>query len=299
MGDGDGWVQCAAGHRHWGRHGAAGLLLTGPGEVVLQHRSIHTHEGGTWALPGGARDSHEDPVQTALREAGEEAGIVASEVLPLGLARADHQGWSYTTVLGRAVGDVRPFAANWESDEVRWWNVDDVHTLHLHAGFAAAWPNLQANAQALQLVVDSANVVGSRPDGWWRDRPAATRRLRDALTAFARRGVASGDLPSDMTSPGVTALLPQVTLVVEGAARSVDEDESGERDTGEWWTNAVRTVPAVSSGDDEIVAQAEAVGGRVMVVTADRALRERLAPSVHVVGPGWLLDQIDAPVPFR
>jgi hypothetical protein len=102
-----------------------------------------------------------------------------------------------------------------------------------------------------------------------------------------------------MTSPGVTALLPQITLVVEGTARSVEPDETGERDTGEWWTSAVRTVSAPGSGDDEIVAQAAALAGRVMVVTADRGLRERLASSVHVVGPGWLLDQVDAPVAFR
>ena len=30
------------------------------------------------------------------------------------------------------------------------------------------------------------NVIGSRPDGWWRDRPAAMRRLVDDLRAFAR-----------------------------------------------------------------------------------------------------------------
>ena len=62
MGDGDGWVQCALGHRHWGRFGAAGLLVNADRDFVLQHRAPWTHEGGTWGLPGGARDSHEDVV---------------------------------------------------------------------------------------------------------------------------------------------------------------------------------------------------------------------------------------------
>ena len=68
-GDGNGWVVCALGHRHWGRFGAAGLLLTDGRRVLLQHRAAWTHEGDTWAVPGGARDSHEDPITAALREA--------------------------------------------------------------------------------------------------------------------------------------------------------------------------------------------------------------------------------------
>ena len=62
--DGDGWVDCDCGFRHWGRFGAAGLLLvrrdTPQPQVLLQLRAEWTHGGGTWALPGGAKDSHED-----------------------------------------------------------------------------------------------------------------------------------------------------------------------------------------------------------------------------------------------
>src|SRR4029077_13529069 len=85
-GDGNGWVECRCGSRHWGRHGAAGLLLLRPvlgvdlkpgqdAEVLLQLRAAWTHEGGSWGLVGGARDSHEDVVAAALREAAEEAGL--------------------------------------------------------------------------------------------------------------------------------------------------------------------------------------------------------------------------------
>ena len=64
-GDGNGWVFCSLGHRHWGRFGAAGILITDGLRVVLQHRAGWTHEGDTWALPGGARDSHETPAEAA------------------------------------------------------------------------------------------------------------------------------------------------------------------------------------------------------------------------------------------
>jgi predicted RNA-binding protein with PIN domain len=37
----------------------------------------------------------------------------------------------------------------------------------------------------MTLIVDGNNVIGSRPDGWWRDRAAATRRLVLQLAAWA------------------------------------------------------------------------------------------------------------------
>ena len=80
LGDGDGWARCGRGHRHWGVHGAAGLLLRHGDLVLLQHRAPWSHQGGTWALPGGARDSHETPEQAAVREAHEEAGLSAEQV---------------------------------------------------------------------------------------------------------------------------------------------------------------------------------------------------------------------------
>ena len=76
-GDGDGWVISDHGTHHWGRFGAAGLLVRAPRSdnppaVLLQHRAAWSHQGGTWGLPGGALDSHEDPRDAALREAAEE-----------------------------------------------------------------------------------------------------------------------------------------------------------------------------------------------------------------------------------
>jgi 8-oxo-dGTP diphosphatase len=144
MGDGDGWIHCAKGHRHWGRFGAAGLLLSDGKRSILQHRAPWTHEGDTWGLLGGARDSHEDPVATATREAAEEAAIMPDSIEPLSCWIDDHGGWSYTTVLARAVGTITPHAANAESVDVRWWDHAAVESLPLHRGLQASWPVLRA-----------------------------------------------------------------------------------------------------------------------------------------------------------
>lgn len=142
-GDGNGWVQCDLGHRHWGRFGAAGLLITDGARVVLQHRAPWTHNGDTWALPGGARDSHEDVVTAALREAAEEADLDPAAVAPMQEWVDDHGGWSYTTVVARTLVALEPRVANAESIDVRWWAIDEVGGLPLHSGFARAWPTLR------------------------------------------------------------------------------------------------------------------------------------------------------------
>ena len=117
------------------------------------------------------------------------------------------------------------------------------------------------------LVVDAANVVGSRPDGWWRDRPGAANRLHARLVA-----------------PGLDE---DVVLVVEGAARrGPDEGVDGR----------VTTVHAPGSGDDAIVDVVRRLrdgGQQVLVVTADRGLRHRVTDlGACVEGPSWLLEQL-------
>lgn len=142
-GDGNGWARCTLGHQHWGRFGAAGVLITDGPRVLLQHRAPWTHEGGTWAVLGGARDSHEDAATAALREAVEEAALDAAALEPFGEWVDDHGGWAYTTVIARAIGELSPHAANAESLEVRWWPIGAVAGLPLHHGFADAWPHLR------------------------------------------------------------------------------------------------------------------------------------------------------------
>lgn len=123
------------------------------------------------------------------------------------------------------------------------------------------------------LIVDAANVVGSVPDGWWRDRAAATGRLRDRLVSLAEHGLPGATGPEWLTGP------LDVVLVVEGAARDVHG------------VPGVRVVPAPGSGDDaitELVRDECDVqhGRRCVVVTADRELRSRVTElGAHVIGP--------------
>ena len=118
------------------------------------------------------------------------------------------------------------------------------------------------------LVVDGANVVGSRPDGWWKDRAGAARRLHDRL--------AVADTSYDV-----------IVLVLEGQAKGgVRPGRDGH----------LRTVHAKRDGDEAIVAEARAAverGDRVTVVTADRFLQARVEGlGAMAMSPTWLLDQL-------
>ncbi|TQM42727.1 NUDIX domain-containing protein [Pseudonocardia cypriaca] len=145
-GDGDGWTHCALGHKHWGIFGAAGLLLWHGECILLQHRALWSHYGGTWGLLGGARNRAESPEQAAQREAAEEAGLAADSYDITGTYVDDHGGWSYTTVVGQARTAALPAALTAETLEVRWVRAASVHDLPLHPGFAATWETVRAIA---------------------------------------------------------------------------------------------------------------------------------------------------------
>lgn len=120
------------------------------------------------------------------------------------------------------------------------------------------------------LIIDAANVVGSRPTGWWRDRASAANRFVDEVQAATEAG--------DLTAP--------VVVVLEGAARS---------GRGEGVDGGVEVVHAPGSGDDTIAALAAATDEPVVVVSADRDLAGRCrGAGAEVVGPTWLLDRLPA-----
>jgi hypothetical protein len=130
---------------------------------------------------------------------------------------------------------------------------------------------MSGQPQDVVLLVDIANVMGSRPDGWWRERAAAATRLLNELEPLS--GVA-------VTLPGLGRVrITEVHAVVEGAAKGVDGPE------------AVSVLRADGDGDSEIVEEANrltASGKMPLVVTADRGLHSRLPERALIAGPGWL-----------
>jgi len=149
---GDAWVECTCGRRHWGLFGAAGLLLarrTATGhDVVLQHRALWSDQGGTWGLPGGALAPGESPVDGALREAAEEAGIDPTGVRVLTTRILDHGPWAYTTVVALAVGPQLPRPTDAESLAVAWVPTPRVAQRALLVAFGQAWPGLRTLVEA-------------------------------------------------------------------------------------------------------------------------------------------------------
>lgn len=127
--------------------------------VLLQHRAAWSHQGGTWGLPGGARDSHETAEEAAIREAHEEAGLaqdlvtVRKVVVTKEVVASDGARWSYTTVIADAP-EMLATVPNRESAELRWVSVDEVADLPLHPGFAASWQLLRQESAAIPLLVN-------------------------------------------------------------------------------------------------------------------------------------------------
>lgn len=276
---GDAWVVTADGTRYWGRFGAAGLLALDPARgVLLQHRVAWSHHGDTWALPGGARHQGESACDGALRESAEEAGVPRASVRPRLISVFDIGVWSYATVVADVVDPFEPVISDPESRELAWVPAEGVTEFPLHPGFQATWPRLQALlATRPALVVDAANVVGSTPDGWWKDRPGAAGRLLQRLAVLAERGLPASalDLPEH-------TWFPEVHVVLEGAAReAVDVD-------------GLEVVRADGHGDDVIVAEAgrlRETGREVHVVTSDRGLADRVSAAGARVHPvSWLRD---------
>jgi hypothetical protein len=130
---------------------------------------------------------------------------------------------------------------------------------------------MNTQPQHLVLVVDIANVMGSVPDGWWRDRAAAATRLLNELEPLSGAEVTLPELG--------TVRITEVRAVLEGAAKGSEGPE------------AVSVLRADRDGDSEIVEETNRLitsGKMPLVVTADRGLRRRLPEPTLIVGPGWL-----------
>lgn len=121
-------------------------------------------------------------------------------------------------------------------------------------------------------IVDAANVIGSRPDGWWRDRVGAAEKLLQRVHDALDDGRLQGP----------------VVVVLEGRARTASPPATG---------GSLEVVRAPRSGDDrivELVEEASAAGAVPTVVTADRELIRRVqSGGARTQGPRHFLAEIE------
>ena len=309
---GNGWVTCAQGHQHWGLYGAAGVLVYVPHPanqalslVLLQHRARWAHQGGTWALPGGAMDSEETPAEAALREADEECMLDPKLVVPRGMYSDEHGGWAYHTVLAQAAEPLRVRSDAYESDEAVWLPAGEVNQLDLHPGFAVSWPVLREALVPLTIFVDGTGTIGTQPGS---DDPAdAGRRLHAQLSELARSGVTVP--PDGGPVPALARWYPDYVLVLSEAAAAAaassaaaGEARKPERTSRVTWDEplTVRTaeirIVAVADGaqaSDVITDLAGSTPGRRLAVSDRRDVREHgTAAGAAVTDLNWLLGQL-------
>ncbi|WP_084723075.1 NUDIX hydrolase [Streptomonospora alba] len=277
MSDGDGWVTLPDGSRRWGRFGSAGLLLRAPegrsaggGHVLMQHRAVWSHQGGTWGVPGGARNSDETPVQAAMREFGEEVAGDPGSIELIGLHRQEHTVWRYDTVLARAAAGERLEAANWESDEVRWVGVGEVANLRLLPAFGRTWPLLrEALGRRLAVHVDASAVLPA-------EDAESVERLRDDLADLAASGVAAEALPDGMSGSGLHLWFPRIRLLVSACAQAPDPVPGVE----------VVARSGVSAAPPTEAESADGVRTQTLLVTGGDEVPG--AGGTHTVPPSWL-----------
>jgi 8-oxo-dGTP pyrophosphatase MutT (NUDIX family) len=298
-------VTCEQGHQHWGLFGAAGVLVyvahptdQALSQVLLQHRARWSHQGGTWALPGGAMDSEETPAEAALREADEEVMLDPKLVVPRGQYSDEHGGWAYHSVLAQAAEQLRVHSDAYESDDAAWLPAGQVDQLDLHPGFAASWPVLREALLPLTVFVDGTGIMGRQPGAG--HSADAGRGLHAHLTDLARSGLAR--LPDGVGGPVLERWYPDYVLVLEeeaatAAASPAAADDAREAPPASWnQPPAVRTaelrMAAVADRDQasDVIADLIAITpGRRLVVSDHRVVRDRAATAgAAVTGLSWL-----------
>ena len=140
---GDGFVTLHDGSMRWGLFGAAGVLARSGERVFVALRSPHSHQGGTWAIPGGALHDGETALEGALREFAEEIGVQLEEFEVALEHEDDHGGWSYwTIVLDLPSPFDAPDRLHWETSATDWVTLEELAALDLHPAFRATLERL-------------------------------------------------------------------------------------------------------------------------------------------------------------
>lgn len=209
-----------------------------------------------------------------MRESAEEAGVPAAALRPRFMSILDLGVWSYATFVANVEKPFDPVISDQESVELAWVAPDEVGNLPLHPAFAESWQRLRPLLDVRPaLVIDTANVMGSVPDGWWKDRVSAAEKLVAAFARLNRSGIPARvlQLPEDIW-------YPDITVVLEGRARSAQG--SGD----------LEVIRADGSGDDAVITavrELRAAGRPVSVVSSDRTLTETCRGlGAHVTGAG-------------
>ena len=297
--DGDGWVECAQGHRHWGRFGAAGLLLH-RGAADGDERgcccstepsgAITAAPGACSAAPGTATSS---PWRPPCARPVRRPACTPTPCAVSGLYDDDHGGWSYITVVAAEVGDAAARPTSAETVEVAWWPVEPAARAAPASGLRRDLAGAARSLEPLTVVVDAANVVGSRPDGWWKDRAgrgaAAGRRRGDR--ALLGRDPRRGRCRTTLAPPAAAALV----ALAHGRRRrrgTVAAEEASVTGAAAGYASWPHRARVTMRSSPRLPTRAT---GRGVVVTADRELRTRCeALGAVAVGPRWLLGLMDA-----
>jgi 8-oxo-dGTP pyrophosphatase MutT (NUDIX family) len=164
----EGFTRCAEGHRHWGEHGAAGLLIraksAGKWHYLLQRRGQTSDHAGTWGLPGGALHEGELPAMGAIREATEELGVLPN-LRPDHVLEDSHGGWSYHTVVCTAPEIFQPPVDGSTSHETSGWawvSASQARDMPLHPLFAESFDQVR-QARGGKTITKAADGLAGAP----------------------------------------------------------------------------------------------------------------------------------------
>ena len=276
--DGNGWVECELGHRHWGLHGAAGLLLhtvdaDGSLRVLLQHRADWCHHGGTWGLPGGARDSHETVEEAALREAAEETSIDADPGAPPARLRRRPRWMELHDCLRRQ---------------------PDSHSRRFPTRSRRRWSGSASTASTPFRSIRASATPGRRYSwlrslcSWTRPTCSVPLRTVGGRTASARRSGWRLRWPASARAPCMTTTSP----VSSRPSTSSSRVPHGTRVFPTPCTSSVHPAPVTTRS----LRRSNSWRGsrqRLVVVTSDRELKTRVtaaAADADVRGAKWLLN---------